>query len=171
LWFSDIALVTTAVALWLESALLASMMTLAVLLPELAWNIGFFLRLIFGISAVGLSSYMFDPHIPLYVRALSLFHVELPVILVWMVHRLGYDRRALIAQTMLMLVVLPITYAATDPARNINWVFGPGNKPQHDVPPLLYLTLMLFAFPLAIYLPTHWILLRFCSGAARTKGA
>ena len=42
LWFSDIALVATAVALWLESALLASMMAVGVLLPELLWNVSFF---------------------------------------------------------------------------------------------------------------------------------
>jgi len=45
LWFSDIALLTTGATLWLESPLLASMMTLAVLLPELAWNLDFFGRL------------------------------------------------------------------------------------------------------------------------------
>ena len=37
LWFSDIALLTTAGALWLESSLLASMMLLGIALPELAW--------------------------------------------------------------------------------------------------------------------------------------
>ena len=48
LWFSDIALLITGVALWLESALLASMMTLAIALPELAWNADFFGRLLSG---------------------------------------------------------------------------------------------------------------------------
>src|SRR5687767_13349335 len=60
LWFSDIALLVTAVALWLESSLLASTMALAVALPELLWNAGFFARLIFGVNVGGLSTYMFD---------------------------------------------------------------------------------------------------------------
>jgi hypothetical protein len=167
LWFSDIALLTTVVALWLESSLLASMMTLAILLPELVWNINFFLRLIFGIDEIGLSSYMFDPHIPLGVRALSLFHVVLPALLVWMVYRLGYDRRALMAQLLMGLVVLPVTYAVSDPSDNINWVFGPGTKPQHQLPPLLYLSLVMIFFPLVIYLPTHWILSRLFRSAAK----
>src|SRR5688572_22352650 len=72
LWFSDIALLTTVVALWIESPLLASMMALAVALPELAWNIGFFARLIFGVNVGGLSGYMFEPKTPLYLRGLSL---------------------------------------------------------------------------------------------------
>ena len=42
LWFSDIALLALVPALWLESPLLVSMMALAVLVPELAWNIDYF---------------------------------------------------------------------------------------------------------------------------------
>src|SRR5512145_276309 len=84
LWFSDIALLTTAVALWLESALLASMMTLAIALPELAWNVDFFGRLITGRHVFGLSGYMFDRGKPLGLRALSLFHIGLPVVLLWL---------------------------------------------------------------------------------------
>ncbi len=93
LWFSDIALLTTGATLWLESPLLASMMMLAVLLPELAWNLDFFGRLLTGHGMFGMSAYMFDARTPRYLRALSLFHVPLPVGLVWLVTRLGYDRR------------------------------------------------------------------------------
>src|SRR2546423_2963725 len=48
LWFSDMALLVTVVALWMESALLASMMAVGALVPELAWNVGFAMRLIGG---------------------------------------------------------------------------------------------------------------------------
>ena len=72
----------------------------------------------------------------------------------------GYDRRAWVAQTLVCLVVLPVTYAVTDPADNINWVFGPGSKPQQRMPPLVYLGLLMIAFPLVVYLPTHWVLLK-----------
>lgn len=158
LWFSDIALLLAAAALWMESPLLASMMALAVTLPELAWNAGFFGRLLFGMNMGGLSGYMFDARTPLYLRALSLFHVILPILLVWMVYRLGYDRRAWLAQTLVAMLVLPATYWLTSPEHNINWVFGPGSRPQTRMPPLLYLGLMMVLFPLAIYLPTHWVL-------------
>jgi len=77
-WFSDIALLTTGATLWLESPLLASMMMLAVLLPELAWNLDFFGRLLTGHTMFGMSAYMFDARTPRYLRALSLFHVPLP---------------------------------------------------------------------------------------------
>jgi hypothetical protein len=158
LWFSDIALLTTAVALWLESSLLASMTTLAIALPELAWNADFFGRLASGRHVLGLSGYMFDGRKPLFLRALSLFHVALPVLLVWTVHRLGYDRRAWAFQTVVALVVLPVTYALTEPADNVNWVYGPGSKPQTRISPRAYLVLVMLFFPLVIYLPTHLLL-------------
>ena len=158
LWFSDIALLLAVPALWLESSLLASMMALAVALPELAWNIDFLVRLTTGAPLIGLSAYMFDRGIPRFLRALSLFHVGLPLLLLWMVHRLGYDRRALIAQTSVTMIVLPLSYWFSDPGRNINWVYGLGERPQARVPALWFLTFLILMFPLAIYLPTHWVL-------------
>lgn len=160
LWFSDIALLTTGAALWLESPLLASMMALAVLLPELAWNVDFFGRLLTGHRLFGMSAYMFDAATPRCLRTLSLFHIPLPVGLVWLVHRLGYDRRALLLQSLLALVVLPVSYWVTDPAENVNWVHGPGRAPQRWLPPRVYLALLTVSFWLVLYLPPHLVLLR-----------
>ncbi len=154
LWFSDIALLATGAALWLESPLLASMMALAVLLPELAWNADFFGRLLTGHRLFGMSAYMFDPAPPRYLRALSLFHVPLPVGLVWLVHRLGYDRRAFMLQCLLALIVLPVTYWVTGPAENVNWVHGLGSQ-QRWMPPWVYLALLTVSFWLVLYLPPH----------------
>ena len=165
LWFSDIALLVTVPALWLESSMLASMMALAVLLPELAWNIDFFVRLFTGAPLIGLSSYMFDRSIPRSLRALSLFHVALPALLLWMVHRLGYDEGALVAQTVLAMIVLPLSYRVSDHEKNINWVYGLGEKPQTRVPARWFLAFLMLMFPLAIYLPTHFILDRLFSAA------
>lgn len=158
LWFSDIALLATAVALWLESSLLASMMTLAIALPELAWNADFFGRLATGRHVLGLSGYMFDARKPLFLRALSLFHVVLPVLLLWTVFRLGYDARAWALQTVTALVILPVTYVLTDPADNVNWVYGPGSRPQAWMSPRAYLALIMLLFPVVLYLAPHLLL-------------
>lgn len=155
LWFSDIALITTGVALWLESPLLVSMMTLAVLLPEIAWNLDFAWHLLTRRALVGMSSYMFDTRLPRYLRALSLFHVPLPIGLVWLVYRLGYDRRAWLLQSLAAVVVLPVTYWLTEPAENVNWVHGLGSQPQRWLPARLYLALLIVAFSLVLYLPPH----------------
>ena len=164
LWFSDVALVVTGVALWLESPLLVSMMTVGVLLPELLWNVTLFTRLLTGIRVSGLADYMFDTRIPKWIRTLSLFHVVLPVLMLWMLHRLGYDPRALPAQTALAWVILPLTYAVTKPEDNINWVYGPGARPQRQISPPLYLAFVLILFPLIVYVPTHLLLLAALGG-------
>ena len=158
LWFSDIALVLTVPALWLESGLLAGMMAVGVLIPEAFWNIGYFGRLLTGKRMSGLTDYMFDVNKPLYLRALSLFHVFLPILLVWMVSRLGYAPQSLLAQTVLAWFVLPLTYWLTDPALNVNWVFGPENGRRGRMPALVHLALLMIGFPLLVYLPTHLVL-------------
>jgi len=158
LWFSDIALVTTVPALWLENSLLASTMAVGTLLPELFWNVCFFYRLLTGKRLAGLTDYMFNAQSPRYLRALSLFHVFLPVLLLWMTARLGYAPEALVAQTLLAWTVLPLTYRLTDPRLNINGVFGPGIEPQTRLPAPAYLCLVMVAWPLLVYLPTHVLL-------------
>ena len=158
LLFSDIALFVTAAALWLESSLLTSMMALSVLVLESVWIIDFIIGLISGSSVIGLSAYMFDSKISLPIRALSLFHIILPLVLVWLLYRLRYDTRALIAQTLLAWVVLPVSYFLTKPSENVNWVYGPGGEPQKWMPAPLYLVLLMLAFPLVLYLPTHFVL-------------
>ena len=161
LWFSDIALLAAVPALWFESSLIASMMTIGILLPELFWNVTYFGRLVTGRRLAGLTDYMFDAQKPLYLRALSLFHVFLPVLLLWMIARLGYAKDAWIAQTALAWIVLPLTYWLTDPEKNINWVHGPGTEPQKRLPALVYLCLLMIGFSAFVYLPTHLLLQAF----------
>lgn len=154
LWFSDIALFALCAALWLESPLLLGTMSVGVSALELAWNLDF----LAGGRLLHLASYMFEPSIPAYLRGLSSFHVVMPLLMMWMLLRLGYDRRSLAMQTCLAWVVLPTTYLLTDPDKNINWVFGPGTKPQRSVPPLVYLMALMAALPLFVYLPSHLLL-------------
>ena len=72
LWFSDIALLALVPALWLENALLISMTAISVVFFEALWNVDFFVRLLTGKSLIGLSAYMFDPKIPLFIRRSSI---------------------------------------------------------------------------------------------------
>lgn len=162
LWACDIALFVTVLALWRESRLLASTTAVAVLLPELFWNLDFFARLFAGRDHIGLDAtgYMFDSATAWWVRGLSLFHVFLPLLLLWMLRRLGYDRRAFLAATALCWLVLPVSYLVTDPVRNINWVFGWSREPQTWLPGPWYLALWTLLVPLCVYLPTHFVLNR-----------
>jgi hypothetical protein len=159
LWFSDIALLATGAGLWLESSLLASAMALGVFVPESIWNVSYFARLLTGARVTSLADYMFDARKSRFMRGLSLLlHVVMPAALVWMLARLGYDSRALVVQTALAWVVLPVTYAVTDPAKNINWVFGLGHPPRRRFSPRVHLLALMLGFPLLVYLPTHLLL-------------
>lgn len=159
LWFSDIALIGSTLALWLESSLIASTLAVGVLLPEALWNLSYFGRLLTGKRITGLTDYMFETERPLWLRMLSLFHVPLTVVLLWLVWRLGYDPRALPAMLLLCWLVMPVCYWLTDPGRNINWAFGPGGEGVRTrMHPLAYLALLMFVVFPATYLATHLLL-------------
>jgi len=157
LWLSDVGLVLKLAALLSGSRLIASMAAVGMLALELAWTIDF----LAGGRLITIAAYMFDAKLPRYLRGLSLFHLAPPPTLLFLVYQFGYDRRALIYQTLLTWAVLIVTYLTTDPEKNINWVFGPGSKPQHVVPPLLYLGLEMAIIPICVFLPTHLLLDRF----------
>jgi hypothetical protein len=173
LWFSDVALLVSVPALWRgdRSAtptrlprwgprLLASTQAIAVAVPESAWTIDFGIGLVRGRTAIGLAEYMFDSRWPLPLRALSLFHLWLPALLIWMVCRLGYDKRALPIQTLIGSGVLVASYVLTEPKDNVNWVFGIGTAPKRRRPAILFAALLLF--PLMFYAPAHVVLRRVC---------
>ncbi|CAN5231481.1 hypothetical protein BH20VER2_BH20VER2_11770 [soil metagenome] len=167
LWFSDVALFASVVVIWTRARLLASAMTVAVLLPELLWNVEFLVRLLTGQGLTGLTDYMWDESIPWFVRAISLFHIPLLVLLVWSVYRLGYDRRGWLAATLLAVVLLPVTRLLSGSDDNINWVYGPGNEPQEWMPGWLYVAALVVFFPTCVYAPTHFLLRRLCGRPQR----
>lgn len=162
LWACDLALFLGAVALWRGSGLAASIAALATLVPDFAWSADYFARLLAGrdLTGLGATGYMFDATIPLPVRALSLFHVFLPVLLLWLVYRLGYHRRALAFATALAWIVLPLSYLVSEQARNINWVHGFGSPPQPLFPGFGQVVVLMLGVPLGVFLPTHLALRR-----------
>lgn len=160
LWGCDIALLLTLIALWRESSLPASMALLVTLIPDIFWNLDFILRLTAGSNLAGAdaTAYMFEPTLPVFVRALSLFHVFMAPLLIWMVYRIGYDPRGLLWQSVLTWVVIPISYVVSDAERNINWVYGVGPLPPPWMPPTIYLIVFMLAVPVILYLPAHLIM-------------
>ncbi len=163
LWFSDIALIAVVVSLWSEKSLPASSLATGVLFFELAWSFDFFTRLLLGQHLFGLNAteYMFSDTLPVVIRLLSLLlHLLLPLSLIYILYKLGYDRRGLMVQTLLAWIILPVCYFFTDPERNINWVFGIGGQ-QNWVSAPVYLICGMLILPLLVYLPTHLVLKRY----------
>jgi hypothetical protein len=171
LWFCDLTAFVTFFALWLESPLLAGMGAVAMTVSQTAWTLDLLTRLVhLPLTLLGPTQYMFEPGIPLFVRLVSLFHVWMPILLLWMVWRLGYDRRSWLMQSVLAIAVLEACFLFTPrpPATpehprglNINWVFGPGyDHPQTWMHPVTFITLQMLFYPLCVYLPTHLVFQR-----------
>jgi hypothetical protein len=151
-------------AFWFESPLLVSLAAVGITVPQALWVAD----LLTGARITGMTSYMFDSKLPVFVRALSSFHGWLPFVLIWGVWRLGYDRRAFVGWTLVSTVILLISFFLApkppapaenpDLAVNINYVHGLGyEKPQTVMPPWLWLSIMIVSFPIVFYLPAHLV--------------
>jgi hypothetical protein len=160
LWFSDIALLMSVPALWLESSLLASMQAVGVLVVEMAWLVDFGSGMLTRETPLGLASYMFDRRLSRFVRALSLFHVWLTPIFLLVISRVGYDRRALRYQTMVTGLTLLASWGLTKPRDNVNWVYARREKIRSPRARAGFVLLLMVAIPLACHLPAHLLLKR-----------
>jgi hypothetical protein len=168
LYFCDVALFFTWAAVLTEKPLFAAMPAVGILLPQLLWCIDFF-GTIFDYPVLGMTAYMFDSKLPLFARLLSFFHFWLPFFLVYLVWRLGYDRRAFLYWTVLawLLVAVCYLFLPAPPAPedkpwmpvNVNYVYGMSSTgPQTWMPGWLWLVSLVIALPTLIYLPTHFLL-------------
>ena len=83
LWFSDIAFLALVAGLWLESSFIVSLVACMVLVAEMLWSVSFFGRLLHLPRLTRLADYMFDRQSPLWLRAVSLFHVPLLAVYLW----------------------------------------------------------------------------------------
>ena len=166
LYFCDVALLLTLVGIWRESPLLVSMPTVGILAPQLLWVVDFLAEL-GGVSLTGMTAYMVKAGNPLFLRGLSLFHGWLPFLLVYLVWRLGYDRRAWTAWSGLAVVVLAVCFFAMPAPRpdpglvpvNINYVWGMSDTAaQTWMPPYAWFGLLVVGIPFALCGPTHLLL-------------
>jgi hypothetical protein len=168
LYFCDMALLLTLVGIWRESVLLVSMCCAGILLPQLFWLVDFLFHLL-GFSLTGLTGYMFRPSIPVLARGLSLFHGWLPLVLIWLLGRLGYDKRAFKAWGILATALVVVSYLflpglGARPANpnapvNVNYVYGFSDKePQHWMNQNLYVAVYLAALWGIVFFPIHMLL-------------
>jgi hypothetical protein len=162
LWICDVANLLIGLALWLESPILIAAQAVGVLIIQALWLIDVLARLLIGFHPIGGTEYMFDATKPLFLRLLSLFHVCVPVLLLWAIARLGYDRRGWRLQAAFTALLLPTTFLLTDPADNINWIWRPFGIEQAVVPAPVFMLFIIWALPLLLYLPTHAALLTWC---------
>jgi len=158
LWFSDIAFLGLVAGLWLESSFIVSLMACMVLVPEILWSVSFFGALLRVPRVTGLADYMFEQEVPLWLRAVSLFHVPLLAVLVWGPWQLGYDPGVFPWAVMIAWLVLALTRWLTGPKKNINHVYRFPFAAGADLTPLKHMLILMTALPLALQLPGHLLL-------------
>jgi hypothetical protein len=168
LYFCDVALFLTLAGVWTGNRLVVSMAAVGILMPQGLWCLDFVVQMLGG-RLTGMTAYMFDGNRSLFLRGLSLFHGWLPFLLVYLVRRLGYDRRGFWAWTATAWGLCLASYFLLPPAgeeharklvpNNVNYVWGLDDaKPQGWMPPGLYLAVWMAALAVVVYGPTHWML-------------
>jgi len=157
LFFCDLGNVLIGIGLWLESPLIFSRQASGLLLFQTLYTIDLIGALVSGRHLIGGTEFMFDPHVPVLIRLLSLFHVVMPPLLLWAIWRLGYDERGWKYQTLATWIVVPINYFWR-PQFDVNWARGLFFREQHVVPGVVYLAAYLLILPLVVYWPTHLVL-------------
>src|SRR5258705_2532391 len=107
-----------------------------------------------GKGPLGITVYMFDSNREAFLKVLSLFHIWVPVLLLWVLWRLGYDRRSLLLQITISWVLLPLSYLLTNGPGggpngpgNMNRVWGLGDTPQTWMHPWIWVAVLMAAFP------------------------
>lgn len=165
LWLCDLANLLVLAGLWRESRLLLSSQLVATLLIGLGWTIDLLGALVVGSHPFGATVYMFEPSVPLIFRLSSLFHIAVPLLLLYAVATLGHDRRGWRLQSGICWLVLPLTAWLTDPERNVNWIAAPFGVEQVWLPGPVYVLACMIAYPLLLYLPTEAILRRLLPSA------
>ena len=173
LYFCDIALLLTLVGIWREDALLISMCAVGILAPQALW-VADFLGNCAGIHLTGMTDYMFNAQSPLFLRGLSFFHGWLPFLLVYLVWRVGYDRRAFARWTGLAWCVLLVCFFFMPGPRpnpgltpvNINYVYGMSDTAaQTWMSAWAWFGLLLVALPVVLLAPVHFVLRRWMPAA------
>lgn len=155
----DVAVILSFAGIWLASPLLLSSQAVGSVAAGVLWTMDVGWRLATGRFLVGGTEYMWDAHYPLWVRLLSTFHIGLPLLLLWTLRRVGYDRRGLALQAAIAAILLiasrflpsslNMNYAYSDPLFHRTW----GPAPSH-------LAIIFIPMVVAIYWPTHVLLAR-----------
>jgi hypothetical protein len=153
LWLCDFANLVLLAALWVESPLLATSQLSGVLIIQLVWAIDYLGALVTGTHPIGGTEYMFDTGDPMWLRSLSLFHLWTVPLLIWLVRRVGYDRRGWKLQTAIAALVLPLGQRVGGPAQNLNWMWSPFGVEQTLLPPLAFALLSVPVVAVVLFLP------------------
>ena len=163
----DVSVVIACLGLWFRQSLLVSSQALLAPLVGVLWTLDVCWRIATGHHLVGGTEYMWDAHYPLWIRLLSCFHIVLPVVLLWALEILGYDRRALAFETLITGVLL-IVSRLLSPQLNMNYAFQDPLLHRAWGPAPSHLMVILTGCIAIFFWPTHLVFLRAFPAARRS---
>jgi hypothetical protein len=165
----DIAVILTCVGLIFSNSLLLSSQAVSSILTDVLWDLDAAWRVFTGNSLTGGTNYMWDAHYPLWARLLSLFHIVWPIVLIWSLMRVGYNRRGFALQSAIAAAAL-ITARFANPSGNINYAFRDPLFQRSFGPAPVHLAIIWLGLVVLIYLPVHLLLSKFLPRSAKNSG-
>lgn len=162
-WLCNLAQFITLYAIWTENRLLIASQVGVVTVVGIGWTLDVAAGVALGDSPTGLTAYMFSDRLPLIARLSSLYHIFLPILLIVLVWRLGYDRRGPWLQCVIGGGAIIGGWLFTEPERNVNWMFYAFGSEQTWMPEPLWALVLMVAYPVLFYFPGHWLMLRLMS--------
>ena len=157
-WLCNVAKFLVLIGIWLNSRLLLSSQAGVIVMVGLFWTPDFVLALPMGGSLTGITAYMFDDQLSLIQRATSLYHIWLPLFVLWLCWRQGYDGRGVYLQWLIGTLAIVCGWWFGDPARNLNYTAAPLGLEQIWLPDWAWIPLLCVLTGLVLYLPGHWLL-------------
>lgn len=157
LWLCNLAKFVILCALWTNNSLLVSSQAGTVSLVGAGWLLDLIPALITGGETAVFTGYMFNPEIPLIARVVSLYHVALPVLVIWLCVRIGYDSRGPWLQSLIGALAIIATWLLTEPYRNINLIWQPPGPEVAWLPTPAIVVAAVILYPLLLYFPGHWL--------------
>jgi hypothetical protein len=157
LHLSDVSMILFCVGVAANSTLLISSQAVASLLVNAMWTLDTCWRLFLKHHLMGGTEYLFDTRYSLAVRLISLFHILIPLLLLWALYRSGYDRRGWRLQCAISLPAF-IASRFAPAAENINFAFADPFFRRSWGPAPVHITVVFLFMVWVVYLPTHLVL-------------
>lgn len=155
----DVSVVIACLGLFSGDALLISTQAVATPPVGLFWALDIGARFFLGRHLIGGTEYMWDARFPLWTRLASFFHLALPILLIWALRRVGYDRRALPVQSGIAAALLAASRLVA-PERNLNFAFLAPILHRSIGPTPVHLSIIFLGLVVLLYGPMHLALAR-----------
>lgn len=163
----DIAVFVAVAGFWLGSSLLLSSQAVGFQVIALFWAADVVWRVLTGAHLIGGTEYLWDARYPLWLRLLSLYHLVLPVLLLWSLRRVGYDARGWKLQAAIAAAAM-IAARVLAPGLNYNMVERDPLLGRTWGPAPVHIAFIWVVLTAVVYFPTH-MLLRWCFRPARAE--